>query len=271
MAKDKRLLRKENMKPVSKRVPLLGATVGVTAITLLAAQTMIFPRAAQADEKALPPLKIVLVGDSTVAPNGGWGNAFAQLLKPQAQCVNLALGGRSSKSYRDEGHWKDVLAQKPDYLFLQFGHNDMPGKGPERETDPQTTYAQNMARYVAEARAIGAKPVLVTSLTRRRFGPDGHIVSDLVPYVEAVKKVASENHVPLVDLNARSIEELNAIGPEAAAQYNRLGTDPTTPDRTHLSEKGAQATALLVAREVQTAVPALVPYFETLPPAQQPK
>jgi hypothetical protein len=64
------------------------------------------------------------------------------------------------------------------------GHNDMPGKGPERETDPNTTYREYLSRYVDEARAAGAKPILVTSMTRRNFS-GGKIKSDLVPYVAA--------------------------------------------------------------------------------------
>ena len=119
----------------------LFSVLGASALALLA-MTILVPSAQTQQTPAdapLTPVKIALVGDSTVAPGGGWGNAFGTLLKPPAQCVNLALNGRSSKSYRDEGHWKDVLAQKPNYVLLQCGHNDQPGKGPERETDPNTT------------------------------------------------------------------------------------------------------------------------------------
>src|SRR6185503_16503135 len=81
-------------------------------------------------------VKIVLVGDSTVNDQGGWGKGFSGSFDSQVQVVNLALNGRSSKSFRDEGNWEPVLAEKPDYVLIQFGHNDSPGKGPERETDP---------------------------------------------------------------------------------------------------------------------------------------
>src|SRR5215213_9421876 len=97
---------------------------------------------------AAAKVKIVLVGDSTVAPNGGWGPGFAKCLGPDAVCVNCAKGGRSSKSYTDEGWWQKALAERPDYVLVQFGHNDQPGKGPERETDPASTYPRNLARYV---------------------------------------------------------------------------------------------------------------------------
>lgn len=94
------------------------------------------------------------------------------MLKEGVKWVNLARGGRSSKSYRDEGWWKHVLAEKPTWVFIQFGHNDQPGKGPQRETDPKTTYRENLIRYVNEARDAGARPVLVTSLTVRQRWKD---------------------------------------------------------------------------------------------------
>ena len=112
---------------------------------------------------------IVLVGDSTVTEGSGWGLGFRQLVAPGVSVTNTAQNGRSSKSFRDEGHWATALAAKGDYYLIQFGHNDQPGKGPERETDPATTFPANMARYVDEVRAIGATPILVTSLVRRTF------------------------------------------------------------------------------------------------------
>ena len=221
--------------------------------------------AAGADEAApttLPPLKIVLVGDSTVATKSGWGAAFGAMFKPDAQIVNMAHGGRSSKSYMDEGFWKTALEEKADYVLIQFGHNDQPGKGAKRETDPATTYPQFMARYVDEARASGAKPILITSLSRRQF-KDGVIVGeDLAPYVQAVRKLAGEKKVPLVDLNARSIAQLEAMGAQAAAyNYQAPDADPNKPDRTHLSPVGAAATAQLVAEGLQEVAPELKPYL----------
>src|SRR5258708_13500372 len=112
------------------------------------------------------PVKVVLVGDSTVNDEGGWGPGFRASLGPEVQVTNLARNGRSSKSFRDEGLWKPALDAKPDYILIQFGHNDVPGKGPERETDPKTTYRQNMVRYIEEARAVGPTPLLCTSLVR---------------------------------------------------------------------------------------------------------
>lgn len=207
-------------------------------------------------------VRIALVGDSTVIEKGGWGGGFAKLLGPDAECINLARSGRSSKSFLNEGHWKKVLELKPNYILIQFGHNDMPGKGPDRETDPQTTYRQYLARYVDEARAAGATPILVTSMTRRNFTKEGKIKSDLGPYVEAAKKVAEDKKVPVVDLHARSIELLNKMGPDAATALNPVSKDPAKPDHTHLSSKGGEVMALLVADELRKAEPRLAKYLK---------
>ena len=144
-----------------------------------------------AAEQPLPPVRVVLVGDSTVNDEGGWGPGFRASFGPDVEVVNLAKNGRSSKSFRGEGLWAPALTGKPDYILIQFGHNDGPGKGPDRETDPKTTFRENMTRYVEEARAAGAQPVLVTSIVRRVFTADGKIKRDsLVPYVEAVRELA---------------------------------------------------------------------------------
>ena len=206
-------------------------------------------------------VRIALVGDSTVTDAIGWGRGFERHLTDRAHCVNLARNGRSSRSYIAEGHWQRALAEGADYVLIQFGHNDMPGKGPERETDPATTYREFLARYVEEARAAGATPILVTSLTRRFFTAEGRIASDLVPYVEAAKQVASAKDVPLVDLHARSIELLDRAGPDAADQLGIINADGTR-DRTHLSERGSLAFGAIVAEELGKAVPGLAPYIK---------
>lgn len=202
--------------------------------------------------------RVILVGDSTVASQSGWGDAFAKLLAPRVECQNIGRGGRSSKSYRAEGQWKKVLEAKPSWVLIQFGHNDQPGKGPERETDAKTTFRENLARYVSEARASGAKPVLVTSLTRRTFNAQGKIQPDLLAdYAAATRAVAAEQKVPLLDLNARSIAQMNQLGPEAAAAFDPKAKDPSKPDKTHLSAKGAEETAKLVADEIRKQLPEL--------------
>jgi len=203
--------------------------------------------------------RIVLVGDSTVNDQGGWGPGFRLSFGAEVEVANLALNGRSSKSFRDEGAWAPALAEKPDYILIQFGHNDGPGKGPERETDPQTTYRAQLIRYIDEARAVGAKPVLVTSITRRVFDAEGKLKADsLVPYVEAARALAAEKNVPLMDLYALSRAEAEKLGPIGCLDIDALDKDGK-PDTTHLGAKGRNEIGQIAAREFVRVVPAMRP------------
>lgn len=214
-------------------------------------------------------LRIVLVGDSTVNDAGGWGYGFKQFLTDDVECTNTAANGRSSKSFITEGRWAKALALKGDYYLIQFGHNDEPGKGPDRETDPATTYPQNLARYVDEVRAIGGKPVLVTSLTRRNFDKSGNgkLAPNLLPYVEAMKRVAAEKQVPLLDLHADSVALCERIGPVETAKFNPISKGK--PDTTHLNAGARVVFARLVVAELRQAVPELAPYLRQDPVAPE--
>ncbi|HTL74224.1 MAG TPA: rhamnogalacturonan acetylesterase [bacterium] len=233
-------------------------TIALMAVVLSSA-TVGF--AAEATNGA-PRIKIVLVGDSTVTDKFGWGLGFKQLLTGRAECVNAASAGRSSKSFINEGKWTNALSLKGDYYLIQFGHNDEPGKGPDRETQPATTYRENMTRYVDETRAIGAQPVLVTSLVRRHWDTngDGKITSSLLPYVEVVKQIAAEKNVPLIDLHASSQELCEQLGREHCNALSPIkGTNEV--DNTHLNAKGSLVFARLVVAGLVKAVPELAPCF----------
>ncbi|MHC5147735.1 rhamnogalacturonan acetylesterase [Stenotrophomonas rhizophila] len=268
-----------------------------------AAQAAVDP--AVLDRPAPTPIrasKIVLVGDSTTAVQGGWGPAFcARHVTSFLTCTNLARGGRSTYNYRAEGSWALAEAEMrtPGYattwVLVQFGHNDQPGK-PGRSTDLQREFPDNLRRYVREIRAAGAQPVLLTPLTRRQFA-DGVLIDDLAPWAEAVRAVARELEVPLVDLHARSRAVVQALGPVAAmplaqaqaaatpaqvsaalegttvgaapvagapaAQNNALtepmGQAKVAFDYTHLGPDGAALFATLVTEEMARQVPSLRP------------
>jgi pectinesterase len=205
-------------------------------------------------------IRVVLVGDSTVTDDSGWGGGFRKLVTGAVEVVNTAANGRSSKSFIEEGRWKEALEKRGTYYLIQFGHNDEPGKGPERETDPNTTYRANMARYVDEARAIGAQPILVTSLVRRIYNSDGTIRTTQRPYVEAVRVLAAEKHVPLVDLHAITTADAEHAGDEAWADLSPLD-DKRQVDRTHLNAKGSEVVARLLVEALRQAVPELNDYF----------
>jgi lysophospholipase L1-like esterase len=206
------------------------------------------------------PVRIVLVGDSTVTDGSGWGLGFRQLVDGGADVINVAANGRSSRSFIDEGRWADAIARKGQYYLIQFGHNDEPGKGPERETDPKTTYRHNMTRYVDEARAIGATPILVTSLVRRLYNEDGTIRTTQTPYVEVVRAIATEKHVPLIDLHAITKADAEHAGDAVWADLSPLD-DKGQVDRTHLNQKGSEVVGRMVAEELRKLVPQLAPYL----------
>jgi lysophospholipase L1-like esterase len=167
--------------------------------------------------------KIILVGDSTVAVQSGWGPSFCtKRVTSFVACLNLGRGGRSTSNYRSEGSWDVALAEmtlrpyEATYVLIQFGHNDQPGK-PGRSTDLVTQYPANLKRYVSEVRAAGGIPVLVTPLTRRQFS-EGKLIDDLAPWAEATRQVAAEMRVPLVDLHARSKAAVQTMGAAAATR-----------------------------------------------------
>lgn len=210
---------------------------------------------------AQKPIKIVLVGDSTVNDEGGWGEGFSACFHAPVEVINLAKNGRSSKSFRDEGLWAPALAAKPEFILIQFGHNDQPGKGPERETDPATTYRENMARYVDEARGIGAKPILVTSIVRRNFDDEGKIKRDhLADYAAEVRKLAVEKNLPLIDLYALTLAQAESLGPEGSKALGAT-TKEGKLDTTHLSATGRREIGIIAAREFVRVEPPLKAYL----------
>lgn len=266
----------------------------VTALlaTVLPAAAQTVPSAAPAAPepvRRIQPSKIILVGDSTTAVFGGWGPSFcAYHVTSFMACVNLARGGRSTSNYRAEGSWDVALGEMktPGYrtiwVLIQFGHNDQPGK-PGRSTDLATEFPANLRRYVQEARAAGAKPVLVTPLTRRSFA-EGKLVNDLAPWAAAARKVAAEMKVPLIDLNADSAAAVEAMGSAAADRFAEVAPDAPQPaaapkapqvstevmvlpmaqprlafDHTHLGVEGANYFAAMVTRELSAAVPEMRP------------
>ena len=257
------------------------------------------PSLSQAAPPAVTPIrasKIILVGDSTVAVQGGWGSSFcAEHVTSFAACVNLARGGRSSGSYFAEGSWDVAMneARVPGYvatwILIQFGHNDQPGK-PGRSTDLATEFPANLKRYVIEARSVGAQPVLVTALTRRMFKA-GELQNDLRPWAEAAAKVAAEMQVPLIDLNALSSAAVQTMGSTeankmaqrrptrevaaaaakgttipAATEVNDEAPPPSVPgmaqpklsfDYTHLGRHGSDYFAAMVTQELARQVPGM--------------
>lgn len=235
-----------------------------------------------------PAPRVFLVGDSTLASGSGYGDALCARFDPAVECTNLARGGRSSRTYREDGSWSALLERLgppdsgPRYVLIQFGHDDQPGS--ERSTTLEQ-FGENLAGYVRDVRAAGATAVLITPLTRRRFEA-GKLERGLEPWAEAVRKLARSSKVPLVDLYRESITAVQALGPVrantlaevppsaevlAASRTGnsidpiRRGPDaaglppPPLPefDYTHVGPTGADLFADIVARGLRTPAPTL--------------
>ena len=211
---------------------------------------------------------IHLMGDSTCADkdlsNGnlerGWGMQFANFLDDSIKVINFAVNGRSTKSFITLGHWDKVKAAiKPgDYVFIQFGHND------EKETDPVRyapawgLYQDNLRMYCRTVREMGATPVLLTPLLRRLFVDGEPDMTNHGDYPAAMRQVAAEMGVELLDITEISAEWLRSLVDEASRPYFMWipkGVYAFCPegkeDNTHTKANGARAVAGLVCDAIR--------------------
>lgn len=220
---------------------------------------------------------VYLIGDSTVctqpvsqAPVTGWGTPFAAFFNDSVTVENHARGGHSTRTFLSENRWQPIeAALKPgDYVFMQFGHNDE-AKGEQykdRYTSPED-YRKNLIRFVTATRARSAFPVLVTPVSRRRFGKDGRAAETHVEYAKIVVETATALQVPLIDLDTRSRQLFDSLGPDYSKvlfNISEPGTNPQFPDgindNTHFSEYGARLMAQLVYDEMRKLRLDLVKY-----------
>ena len=199
---------------------------------------------------------VFIAGDSTVTdqprePNASWGQMFTRFFKPDVAVANHAESGETMKSFITGMRLDKMLSyMKPgDYLFLQFGHNDQKENWPQTYVEAATTYKAYLKVFIAEARRRGATPVLVTSMHRRNFDEQGKIKNTLGGYPLAVRQVAFEENVALIDLHEMSAKLYEALGPakspEAFAGNGR--------DATHHSAYGAYELARCVVEGVRTS------------------
>lgn len=189
---------------------------------------------------------IALIGDSTVTNNEGWGGRFANSINKRIRVENFSIGGASSKSWYDSRSMKPVIAIKPDYVFIQFGHNDVAGKGIHRETDPNSSYKEYLTLYVNESIAAGAKPIILSSLAPRKFDTNGNLKHELDDYAEAARSIAQELNVVFIGLHSLTFNYFNKIGMNESMRYNLNGTDST-----HLNKKGGDLISSMILDELK--------------------
>ncbi len=210
------------------------------------------------------PIDVYMVGDSTMSdkkaevyPETGWGQVFDEFFDEQVTVHNHAVNGRSTKSFITEGRWQTVLdsLKQGDYVFIQFGHNDQKDQDSARYTDPYGTYSQNLEKYVRESRDKGATPILLTSIVRRKFDENGQLLDTHGDYPLAMRAVAKDLDVGLIDLQKLTADLVQSMGDEPSKEVY-LWTEPNDrfpegrQDDTHLRVAGAKKVAELVANEL---------------------
>lgn len=215
--------------------------------------------AAGAQTLAPPAQRVFVVGDSTAcdyeparAPRTGWGQVFGEWFDRGIDVRNRAQNGRSARSFVEQG-WLYGVAREigpGDLLLIQFGHNDEKFSDPARYTDPLAAFPLWLMQYVELARAVGATPVLITPVARRRFVGD-RAVDAHGPYAEAVRALARREHVASIDLARLSLAWLDALGPDASKRYYLHMPEQNLADDTHFHRRGALAIACLVAGELE--------------------
>ncbi|MBD8068691.1 rhamnogalacturonan acetylesterase [Bacillus sp. PS06] len=211
-------------------------------------------------------VSLFLAGDSTVAdqpiegyPYAGWGQCLPQFIKADGVVCNHAYSGRSSKSFIEEGRLDPILHEMKsgDFLFIQFGHND---QKPDlaRHTDALTTYKEYLMVYIDEARKRMATPILFTSVHRRNFDVEGKIIDSHGDYLVAMKELAAEEGVLLVDLAEKTKTLYEELGPERSKSLFMWGVPGEflnfpngVYDNTHFQEFGANLIAKLVVEELK--------------------
>ena len=207
---------------------------------------------------------IFLAGNSTVVdqdkePWAAWGQMIPRFFAAgTATVANYAESGEALNSFQSARRLEKILSvMKPgDYLFIEFGHNDMKQKGPG--IGPFTSYKKNLQRYIAEVKKKGGIPVLVTSMHRRNFDANGKIVNTLLEYPDAVRQTANEENVALIDLNAMSKILYEAWGPTQSIKAfvhfpaNTFpGQTAKLEDNTHFSTYGAYELANCIVKSIK--------------------
>ena len=212
-------------------------------------------------------MQIFICGDSTAASYNpaetlmaGWGQLLESFL-PACRVVNLAMAGRSTKTFLQEGRLAPVREQaRPgDLVLIQFAHNDENEKKPERYCEAFGEYLENLHVFIRCARSRGAVPVLLTPICMRIW-QEGKLQPTHGEYPAAMRRAAEEADVPLIDLYAESfriVESLGEEGSRALFMHFPPGMDDRYPegqqDNAHTRRAGAERFAAAAARELKAA------------------
>ena len=207
-----------------------------------------------------------LMGDSTMAEKDlpkaglerGWGMMLQNFLNPEeVKVINYAQNGRSTKSFIDLGLWDKVYnaIQPGDYVFIQFGHNDAKADDPARYAAAWGAYQDNLRLFIDGVREKGGTPVLLTPVARRWFKEGGLDRNCHTDYPAAMKAVASEKNVTLLDVTTPTLDWIEELGDEASKAYFMISTGKN--DNTHLVPAGARKVTEIVCGLIKEQIPEL--------------
>lgn len=203
---------------------------------------------------------VFLLGDSTICdqplePWNSWGQMLPRFFKPGVAVANHAESGESIKSSLSAGRFDKVfnLMKPGDWLLIQFGHNDMK----DRATNALADYKANLKKIVAQTRAHGGTPVLITSMERK----SGVETNTLAGYPETARTVAKEEDTALIDLNAMSKVLYKALG---------ANLDMAFQDGTHHKNYGSYELARCVVEGIRKDPPPLAKFLATDVPVFDP-
>ncbi|KAM0493513.1 hypothetical protein ACHAP8_009144 [Fusarium lateritium] len=182
--------------------------------------------------RAEKPPKFFLIGDSTVAVNGGWGDGLLSYLKAPAQGDNRGVSGSTTVSWKSSGRWdtliRDISSAKGDFepvVTIQFGHND-------QKVMQLDEFHSNLVSIGNDIKNAGGTPIFITSLSRRTFS-GGQVVENLKDWAAETIAAAGDVGAGYLEFNKASTDYVNAIGAQNSDYYN-WGPG----DRTHLNPPG---------------------------------
>ncbi len=216
---------------------------------------------------------VFLCGNSTVTdqsrePWASWGQMIPAFFNNKIVFANYAESGESANSFIAAGRLKKALTQMKagDYVFIEFGHNDMKQTGPGKGA--WYSFMTSLKIFVDEARAKGANPVLVTPTQRRRF-ENGHNQNTHGEFPDAMRWLAQKENVPLIDLNEMTRILFDALGEEnskkALVHYPAntfAGQTQELADNTHFNTYGAFQVAKCVVNGMMLATPELAKFLK---------
>lgn len=205
---------------------------------------------------------VYIAGDSTVVdqdkePWAAWGQMLPAFVTSKVAISNQAESGETIKSFQGERRFEKIFStiKAGDYLMIQFNHNDQKAGGGFVSIDE---YKALMRKYIAMAKEKGATTILVTAMNRRVFDDAGKIRATLGDYPDAVRAVAKEDGVMMIDLNAMSKTLFEAMGPDGTLKafvHYPADTFPNQAkalaDDTHFNAYGAYELARAMVQDMQ--------------------